>query len=104
MSALKPPGPEDSNSYRKIRVFVASPGDVAEDGDVAIHSTSDAHFCLCANTDPQRDSLFTKSPSDVLDHASESSPAASSASTRRRNCRGKASNAPGRRSSKWMPR
>ena len=23
----------------------------------------------CANTDPQRDSLFTKGPSDVLDHA-----------------------------------
>ena len=26
-------------------------------------------FRLSANTDPQRDSLFTKSPSDVLDHA-----------------------------------
>ncbi len=26
-------------------------------------------FHLCANTDPQRDSLFTKGPSDVLDHA-----------------------------------
>src|SRR5438876_936420 len=25
---------------------------------------------LCANTDPQRDSIFTKGPSDVLDHAS----------------------------------
>jgi 3-polyprenyl-4-hydroxybenzoate decarboxylase len=24
---------------------------------------------LCANTDPQRDSIFTKGPSDVLDHA-----------------------------------
>ena len=24
---------------------------------------------LCANTDPQRDSLFTKGPCDVLDHA-----------------------------------
>ncbi|HRT10631.1 MAG TPA: menaquinone biosynthesis decarboxylase, partial [Candidatus Paceibacterota bacterium] len=24
---------------------------------------------LCANTDPQRDSLFTKGPADVLDHA-----------------------------------
>ena len=23
----------------------------------------------CANTDPQRDSIFTKGPSDVLDHA-----------------------------------
>jgi 4-hydroxy-3-polyprenylbenzoate decarboxylase len=26
-------------------------------------------FRLCANTDPQRDSIFTKSPADVLDHA-----------------------------------
>ena len=24
---------------------------------------------LCANTDPQRDSIFTKGPADVLDHA-----------------------------------
>ena len=24
---------------------------------------------LCANTDPQRDSLFTKNPTDALDHA-----------------------------------
>jgi 3-polyprenyl-4-hydroxybenzoate decarboxylase len=24
---------------------------------------------LCANTDPQRDSIFTKGPSDALDHA-----------------------------------
>jgi 4-hydroxy-3-polyprenylbenzoate decarboxylase len=24
---------------------------------------------LCANTDPQRDSIFTKGPSDVLGHA-----------------------------------
>jgi 4-hydroxy-3-polyprenylbenzoate decarboxylase len=26
-------------------------------------------FRLCANTDPQRDSIFTKGPADVLDHA-----------------------------------
>jgi 4-hydroxy-3-polyprenylbenzoate decarboxylase len=26
-------------------------------------------FHLTANTDPQRDSIFTKGPSDVLDHA-----------------------------------
>ena len=26
-------------------------------------------FRLCANTDPQRDALFTKGPADVLDHA-----------------------------------
>jgi 4-hydroxy-3-polyprenylbenzoate decarboxylase len=29
-----------------------------------------ALFRLCANTDPQRDSLFTKGLSDVLDHPS----------------------------------
>jgi 4-hydroxy-3-polyprenylbenzoate decarboxylase len=26
-------------------------------------------FRLCANTDPQRDLIFTKRPADVLDHA-----------------------------------
>jgi 4-hydroxy-3-polyprenylbenzoate decarboxylase len=26
-------------------------------------------FHLCANTDPQRDSIFTRGPADVLDHA-----------------------------------
>jgi 4-hydroxy-3-polyprenylbenzoate decarboxylase len=26
-------------------------------------------FRLCANTDPQRDAIFTKGPADVLDHA-----------------------------------
>ena len=26
-------------------------------------------FHLCADTDPQRDSIFTKGPADVLDHA-----------------------------------
>ena len=30
---------------------------------------SEALFRLCANTDPQRDSIFTKGPADVLDHA-----------------------------------
>jgi len=34
-----------------------------------VHNTSEVLFRLCANTDPQRDSLFTKGPSDVLDHA-----------------------------------
>ena len=29
----------------------------------------DGRAPLCAHTDPQRDSLFTKGPSDVLDHA-----------------------------------
>ena len=42
---------------------------VVVDEDVDVHNTSDVLFRLCANTDPQRDSIFTKGPSDVLDHA-----------------------------------
>jgi len=42
---------------------------VVVDAEVDVHNTSDVLFRLCANTDPQRDSLFTKGPSDVLDHA-----------------------------------
>ena len=34
-----------------------------------MHNISEVLFRLCANTDPQRDSLFTKGPADVLDHA-----------------------------------
>ena len=32
-------------------------------------NTSEVLFRLCANTDPQRDSIFTRGPADVLDHA-----------------------------------
>jgi 4-hydroxy-3-polyprenylbenzoate decarboxylase len=42
---------------------------VVVDEDVDVHSTSEVLFRLCANTDPQRDSIFTKGPADVLDHA-----------------------------------
>ena len=42
---------------------------VVVDADVDVHNTSEVLFHLCANTDPQRDSIFTKGPSDVLDHA-----------------------------------
>ena len=42
---------------------------IVVDDDVDVHNTSDVLFRLCANTDPQRDSIFTKGPSDVLDHA-----------------------------------
>ena len=42
---------------------------VVVDDDVDVHNTSEVLFRLCANTDPQRDRLFTKGPSDVLDHA-----------------------------------
>ncbi len=33
-----------------------------------MHNTSEVLFRLCANTEPQRDSIFTKGPADVLDH------------------------------------
>ncbi|MCP5516878.1 MAG: UbiD family decarboxylase [Verrucomicrobiales bacterium] len=42
---------------------------VVVDDDVNVHDTREVLFRLCANTDPQRDSIFTKGPADVLDHA-----------------------------------
>jgi 4-hydroxy-3-polyprenylbenzoate decarboxylase len=42
---------------------------VVVDADVNVHNTSEVLFRLCANTDPQRDSIFTRGPADVLDHA-----------------------------------
>ena len=42
---------------------------IVVDHDVDVHNTSDVLFRLCANTDPQRDTIFTKGPADVLDHA-----------------------------------
>jgi 4-hydroxy-3-polyprenylbenzoate decarboxylase len=42
---------------------------VVVDEDVNVHNTSEVLFRLCASTDPQRDSIFTKGPADVLDHA-----------------------------------
>jgi len=42
---------------------------VVVDEDVDVHNTSEVLFRLCANTDPQRDCLFTRGPADVLDHA-----------------------------------
>ncbi len=42
---------------------------VVVDEDVDVHNTSEVLFRLCANTDPQRDTIFTKGPADVLDHA-----------------------------------
>jgi 4-hydroxy-3-polyprenylbenzoate decarboxylase len=42
---------------------------VVVDDDVDVHNTREVLFRLCANTDPQRDSIFTKGPADVLDHA-----------------------------------
>jgi 4-hydroxy-3-polyprenylbenzoate decarboxylase len=42
---------------------------IVVDEDVDVHDTSSVLFRLCSNTDPQRDSIFTKGPADVLDHA-----------------------------------
>lgn len=42
---------------------------VVVDADADMHNTSQVLFRLCASTDPQRDSIFTKGPADVLDHA-----------------------------------
>jgi len=42
---------------------------VVVDADVDVHNTSEVMFRLCANIDPERDSIFTKGPADVLDHA-----------------------------------
>jgi 4-hydroxy-3-polyprenylbenzoate decarboxylase len=42
---------------------------VVVDDDVDVHNTREVLFRLCANTDPQRDAIFTKGPADVLDHA-----------------------------------
>ena len=75
------------------------------DDDVDVHNTSDVLFRLCANTDPQRDSLFTKGPSDVLDHAtSEIASGSKLGIDATKKMPGKVSNAPGRRSSRWMQR
>ena len=42
---------------------------IVVDDDVDVHNSSEVLFRLGANTDPQRDSLFTRGPADVLDHA-----------------------------------
>ncbi len=42
---------------------------VVVDEDVDVHNTRDVLFHLCANTDPQRDTLLSRGPADVLDHA-----------------------------------
>jgi 4-hydroxy-3-polyprenylbenzoate decarboxylase len=42
---------------------------VVVDDDVNVHDTAAVLFRLCANTDPQRDTLQSRGPADVLDHA-----------------------------------
>ena len=82
---------------------------VVVDADVDVHNTSDVLFRLCANTDPQHDSTVAvrkdspkARPTCSTTPRAKSPSAANSALTRRRNCRAKVSNAPGRRSSRWM--
>jgi len=60
---------------------------VVVDEDVDVHNTREVIFRLCANTDPQRDSVFTKGPAS--DRSWGLMPPA--------NCRGKDSNVRGRR-------
>ena len=42
---------------------------VVVDAGVDVHNTSEVLFHWCANTDPQRDTLFSRGPADILDHA-----------------------------------
>ncbi len=42
---------------------------IVVDDDCDVHNTSEVLFRLCANTDPQRDSMLVKNPADALDHA-----------------------------------
>ncbi|MBM3901575.1 MAG: UbiD family decarboxylase [Verrucomicrobia bacterium] len=42
---------------------------IVVDADVNVHNLSEVLFHLFADTDPQRDSLITRGPADVLDHA-----------------------------------
>lgn len=42
---------------------------VVVDESVDVHNTSDVLFHVCANIDPERDTLFTRCPCDSLDHA-----------------------------------
>jgi 4-hydroxy-3-polyprenylbenzoate decarboxylase len=42
---------------------------VVVDSHVDVQNTSEVLFHVCANIDPQRDTIFTKGPCDSLDHA-----------------------------------
>jgi 4-hydroxy-3-polyprenylbenzoate decarboxylase len=42
---------------------------VVVDSDCDVQDTSSVLFRMCANTDPGRDSILTRNPSDALDHA-----------------------------------
>ena len=42
---------------------------VVVDHDCNVHNTSEVLFRMCSNTDPERDTLLTRNPTDALDHA-----------------------------------
>jgi len=42
---------------------------IVVDAEVNVHDTREVLFHLFADTDPQRDTLLTRGPADVLDHA-----------------------------------
>jgi UbiD family decarboxylase len=77
---------------------------IVVDDDVDVHNTSEVLFRLCANNDPQRDSLVVvrkdspkARPTCSTTPPAKSPAAANSTLTRRRKLRAKVSNAPGHR-------
>jgi len=63
-----------------------------------VHNTRDVLFRPCANTNPQRDSIFIKGPDDVLDHVTKRNRHRQrTRHWRDENSPAKTSNAPGRR-------
>ena len=77
---------------------------VVVDDDVDVHNTSEVLFRLCANTDPQRDSHLHQGPGRRPGPRHQRNGHRQQARVRRdaEACRRRLSNAPGRRSSKWM--
>src|SRR5438270_2109340 len=47
---------------------------VIVDADVNVHNTSEVLFHICGNTDQQRDSIFTRGPTDGLDDTTSDIP------------------------------
>lgn len=69
-----------------------------------IPNTSEALCRVCSNTDSQRDGIFTTGLTAVVDHATSEIVIGSKLSFgATKNPPAKASNAPGRRSSRWTP-
>jgi 4-hydroxy-3-polyprenylbenzoate decarboxylase len=78
---------------------------VVVDEDVNVHNTSEVLFRLCANTDPQGDSIFTKGPADVLDSDTSEIPIGSKLGIDfTKKVPGEGFKRPSRRSLSWMQR